>query len=263
MAANHKGRVAGKTALVTGAGRGLGRCIAQRLAAEGASVFVTDILREQVERTAEIITGAGGIATALTHDVVDPEAWREVVRTVGAQVPQLDILVNNAGHCVVGNIEELPFAEWQRMIAVNLDSVFLGTQSCLPLLKASKGASIVNMSSIGAMVGASGFGAYSAAKGGIRAFTKTAAIEFAQRGHRIRVNSLHPGPVSSEQGLGLMQQLSGLPADAARAALGSTLPLGRVGTPEDVASAVLFLASDEASWVTGVEWIIDGGDTAR
>ena len=152
---------------------------------------------------------------------------------------------------------------FRSIIAVNLDSVFLGTQSCLPLLRASKGASIVNMSSIGAMVGASGFGAYSAAKGGIRAFTKTAAIEFAQRGYPVRVNSLHPGPVSSEQGLGLMQQLSGLPADAARAALGNTLPLGRVGTPEDVASAVLFLASDEASWVTGVEWIIDGGDTAR
>jgi NAD(P)-dependent dehydrogenase (short-subunit alcohol dehydrogenase family) len=256
-------RVRGKVALVTGAGRGIGRAIATTLAREGAMVVATDILTSNVEETAQSIRGAGGEATALTHDVVHPKSWSHIVEEVNAKCARLDILVNNAGRCALGSIEESTLAEWRDLVSVNLDSVFLGLHHCLPLLRASGSASVVNLSSGGGIVAMPGCGAYSAAKGGIRAFSKTAAIEFAQRGYRIRVNSVHPGPTDTDRAVALMGEAFGMSAEAARAAGAKALPLGRLGAPEDIASAVLYLASDESSWVTGSELIVDGGDIAR
>jgi 3(or 17)beta-hydroxysteroid dehydrogenase len=258
-----RGRVEGKVALVTGAGRGIGRAIALALAREGATTFATDLLKDEVHETASLIERSGGAGTAIAHDVVDPEAWSRVARQVHSAAGRLDILVNNAGRCALGSIEESSLAAWRDLIAVNLDSVFLGLHHCLPLLRASRAASVVNMSSGAGIVALPGCGAYSAAKGGIRSFSKTAAVEFAQRGYRIRVNSLHPGPTDTEQAISLMSQAYGLPAEEARAQCGKALPLGRLGTPDDIAAAVLYLASDESSWVTGTELVVDGGDIAR
>lgn len=261
--ANRKGRVEGKIALVTGAARGIGSAIAQRLASEGATLYVTDLLTAQVEDTAALIRRGGGSATAISHDATRPEDWESVVGRIGKEAGRLDILVNNAGRCVIAPLEEASLEHWREVLAVNLDSVFLGVRYCLPLLRASGSASVVNLASTGGIVAVPGCAAYTAAKGGIRAFSKTAAIELAQRGYRIRVNSVHPGPTDTERAVGLMGQAYGMAPDVVRTECGKALPLGRLGAPDDVAAAVLYLASDEASWVTGSELIVDGGDTAR
>jgi len=259
----NSGRVAGKVALVTGAGRGIGRSIARTLAREGAAVFAADILSADVHETADLVRSDGREATALIHDVTDPAAWIRIAETISARAGQLDILVNNAGRCALGSIEESSLAEWRELMAVNLDSVFLALHYCLPLLKASGAASVVNLSSTGGMVGLPGIGAYSAAKGGIRAFSKTAAIEFAQRRYRIRVNSLHPGTTNTDRAVSLLGSAYGMPPADARSELSKSLPLGRLAEPEDIAAAALYLASDESSYVTGAELVVDGGDIAR
>ena len=260
-------RLAGKVALVTGAARGIGRAIAQRLAGEGARTFATDVLAEELEATADTIRQGGGDVQPIRHDVTDPKSWSQVVQVVrdvqGGEGGRLDILVNNAGRCEIRSIEECSLEEWREIVSINLDSVFLGLQHCLPLLRASPSASVINLSSTGGMVGVPGLAAYTAAKGGIRALTKTAAIEFALAGARIRVNSVHPGPTDTERAVSLMAQAYGLSADTVRAESGKMLPLGRLGSPSDVANAVLFLACDESAWMTGAELVIDGGDLAR
>jgi NAD(P)-dependent dehydrogenase (short-subunit alcohol dehydrogenase family) len=259
-------RVRGKVALVTGAARGIGRSIAQRLAGEGAVTFVTDILAAELNETEAIIAHAGGTVHSLIQDVTDPDSWRSVVASIGQSTVsplRLDILVNNAGRCAIRSIEESSLAEWRETMSINLDSVFLALHHCLPLLRASAAASVVNLSSTGAMVGVPGLAAYTAAKGAIRALTKTAAIEFAQRGYPIRVNSVHPGPTDTDRAVSLMAQAYSLTTEGVRTEGGKALPLGRLGMPADIANAVLFLASEESAWVTGSELVVDGGDIAR
>lgn len=263
------GRVAGKTALVTGAGRGIGRAIAERFGREGALTFVTDILASDVEETASLIRRAGGTTHALRHDVTDPGSWQSVVSAItlhareAGRLPSLDILVNNAGRCVLRNLADSSLPEWRETLAINLDSVFLGLHHCLPLLRASDAASVINLSSTSAMNGVPGLTAYSAAKGGIRALSRAAAIELAQQGFHIRVNSLHPGPVDTERAIALMGDAYGMAPDTVRDHAGKALPLGRLGQPGDIANAALFLASDESAWTTGAEFVVDGGELAR
>lgn len=237
-------RLEGRVALVTGAGGGIGRATVERLMSEGAIVIATDI-RE--------IDSLGSLA--LVHDVSSESAWAEVVTVVESRFGRLDILVNNAGQTDFGVIEGTSLEEFNQVVAASQTSVFLGMKACGPLLKASGHGSVINMSSIlGTTGGLGGSPAYSAAKGAVRTLTKSTAIRWAAKG--VRVNSLHPGftdtPMLEHAAqTGVLERM-----------LNAT-PMGRLGTPSEIAAAVAFLASDDASFMTGEEMHVDGGFTAR
>lgn len=237
-------RLTDRVALVTGAGGGIGRAIVNRLESEGAIVVATDI---------RPIESLG--ALTLVHDVASEEAWAEVVEVVGERFGRLDILVNNAGRTDFGVIEGTSLEEFNHVVAASQTSVFLGMKSCGPLLKASGHGSVINMSSIlGTTGGLGGSPAYSAAKGAVRTLTKSTAIRWATKG--VRVNSLHPGFTDTPM----------LEHAAQTGVLDRMLdatPMGRLGHPSEIAAAVAFLASDDASFMTGEEMHVDGGFTAR
>ena len=263
-------RLKGKAALVTGAGAGIGAGIASMFAAEGAAVVVTDIDAAAAERVAAAIVSRGGAALAIQQDVIDEARWPDVMTCASARFGALHVLVNNAGVAPSGDrIEHLSLANWRRTMAINLDAVFLGTKHGILAMKgngASAG-SIVNISSIYGMVGTTGVPDYVASKGAVRLLTKAAALECAESGYPIRVNSVHPGFIETpmlESGLTKMVAAGAFPSVAAgAAALTSLHPIGRLGTPDDVARAAVYLASDESSFMTGAELVIDGGYTAR
>ena len=237
-------RLTDRVALVTGAAGGIGRAIVERLESEGAIVVATDI---------RPIESLG--ALTLVHDVASEEAWAEVVEVVGERFGRLDILVNNAGRTDFGVIEGTSLEEFNHVVAASQTSVFLGMKSCGPLLKASGHGSVINMSSIlGTTGGLGGSPAYSAAKGAVRTLTKSTAIRWATKG--VRVNSLHPGFTDTPM----------LEHAAETGVLDRMLdatPMGRLGHPSEIAAAVAFLASDDASFMTGEEMHVDGGFTAR
>ena len=248
-------RVAGKVALVSGAARGIGAATAQLLAQEGAAVVLGDVLETEGRQTAAGIVAAGGRATFMPLDVVSAASWRQVLAATVAAYGQLDVLVNNAGVSGRAAVAETDVETWDRVLEINGKGVFLGTKLAIPELRKAGGGSIVNISSIYGMVGSETSAAYHASKGAVRIFTKAAAIQYAADG--IRVNSVHPGFVDS-------------PMTAASHALPevhnlrlSRTPLGRMGTPEDIAAGILYLASDESAFVTGSELVIDGGMTAQ
>jgi|SRR5579859_52020 len=260
------GRVEGKVALVTGAASGIGRGCADKLAAEGAIVVVTDIQDDKGAETAAAIASAGGRAWSLRHDVTDESAWESVIEAVKARHGRLDILVNNAGIAIGGSVVQMTLADWRRQTAVNLDGVFLGTKHAIPLMRASgEGGSIINMSSVAGLKGSAILGGYCATKGAVRLFTKSVALECANAKDAIRVNSVHPGIIETPIWLGIPVQAgpgSNAPPDLdALSALG--VPLGVKGYPEDIANGVLWLASDESRYVTGAELVIDGGLSVR
>lgn len=258
----------GKVALVTGAASGIGRGCAIALAREGATALVADIDEAGGLQTCEQIARAGGQASYLRLDVASEADWAaraaEIERTLGA----LHILVNNAAICVAVPVLEMKFETWKRQVSINLDSVFLGTRATIPLIAASGGGSIVNISSVAGLKGVPGLSGYCATKGGVRLFTKAVALECAQAGNNIRVNSLHPGGIETPIWMKMANEgdlpdptaNSGAQAmEAARAATASATPLGFAGTPEDIAEGVVYLCSDAARFVTGTELIIDGG----
>lgn len=255
-------RVAGKVALVTGAGKGIGEATARTLAREGAAVVLTDVDAAAGAAAADAIAAEfGGQTLFLPQDVADEERWGAVVAEVIERFGRLDILVNNAGIGTSVNVEEETLAGWRRLQSINLDAVFLGTQAAIAAMKAGGGGSIVNISSIEGLVGDPNLPAYNASKGGVRLFTKSAALHCAKAGYGIRVNSVHPGYIKTPL---ITAAFAASEEGAARlAALTDLHPIGRLGEPEEVANAILFLASEESSFVTGSELVVDGGYTAQ
>ena len=243
-------KLEGKTALITGAARGQGAAEARLFAAEGASVILTDLLDAQGEAVADDI----GPAASYHHlDVTDESAWQTIVERVQSQFGRLDVLVNNAGVLKLGPIEQTSLDDYSSVIQVNQIGVFLGMRAAIPLMRAAGGGSIINVSSIDGLVGMTYAAAYVASKFAVRGMTKVAALELGQE--RIRVNSVHPGGVDTPMVQGAGDNMgSNKPF--------SNVPLGRIGTPEDVARMALFLASDDSAYCTGCEFVVDGGLTA-
>ncbi|MBV1915443.1 MAG: glucose 1-dehydrogenase [Pseudomonadales bacterium] len=253
-------RLENKVALVSGGASGLGQAQCLVMAREGASVVVTDINLEGAQAVADEIKASGGNAIALHQDVTQEERWQEVIASVIEQYGKLDILVNNAGIGAGGNAEDCTLEDWRLVMSVNLDAVFLGTKHAIRAMKQTGGGSIINISSIMGLIGAAGSGAYNASKGGVKLLTKSSALYCANAGYGIRVNSVHPGYVYTP----LVQRFfDGPDGEAAHQNLIDLHPIGRLGQPEDIANGVLYLASDESSFVTGSELVIDGGYTAQ
>lgn len=253
-------RLVGKVALVTGAASGLGAETARRLAREGAAVMLSDLSIAAGEAVAAEIIASGGRAGFSAHDVTSEDDWAAAVTATTAAFGRLDILVNNAG--IVGNQLELmthTLADWRRILAVNLDGVFLGMRAVGPVMAGQGSGSIINLSSILGKVGMANTSAYAASKGGVLQLTKAAAIEWAPLG--IRVNSVHPGFIDTPMVANALHASEN--GNEMRSAIIAAHPLGRLGVPREIADAVVFLASDEASFMTGAELVVDGGYTAQ
>jgi len=250
------GRLEGKVALISGGARGQGATEARLFAQEGARVVVGDILDAAGKQVEEAIRAQGGEATYVHLDVTREADWVEAVGTAVNRYGKLDILVNNAGIVIRKSIEETTEDDLDRILAVNLKGVFLGTKQAIPAMRRAGGGSIINISSTAGLVGSPyGSAAYTATKGGVRLFTKATALQHAT--DHIRCNSVHPGPVETA----MLQEALADPTT--REARLQRVPLGRVGTVDDIAYGVLYLASDESSFVTGSELVIDGGSTAQ
>lgn len=259
------GRVSGKVALVTGGASGIGRGCAEKLAAEGAFVVVTDIQDALGEEVVAGILTSGGKAEYRHQDVTDEDSWAEIVDGIRARHGRLDFLVNNAGIGIGGSILEMTLANWRRQTAINLDGVFLGTKHSIPLMRASgQGGSIVNISSVAGLKGSANLAGYCATKGGVRLFTKAVAMECAGAKDGIRVNSVHPGIIETPIWTTVLGGQPGVNAPPDLDAMSElAVPLGVKGVPEDIANGILWLASDESRYVTGAELVIDGGLSVR
>jgi NAD(P)-dependent dehydrogenase (short-subunit alcohol dehydrogenase family) len=247
------GRVDGKVALISGAARGLGASQAVLFAREGAGVVLGDILDEPGQQVAESIRAAGGNAVYVHLDVTSEADWRNALHVTLERFGSLNVLVNNAGVPLRKTLLDTSEQEWDEVLAINLKGAFLGTKVAIPALRQAGGGSIINMSSVSGIIASTG-AAYGASKGAVRLLTKSTALTYAKDG--IRCNSVHPGPMDTE--VNRESQL-----DAAKwAERMRNVPLGRIGQPAEVAYGVLYLASDESSYVTGSELVIDGGSTA-
>jgi NAD(P)-dependent dehydrogenase (short-subunit alcohol dehydrogenase family) len=254
------GRVEDKTALVTGAAQGLGAAIAAMLASEGANVVLTDINIDGARKQAHNINVAhADRAIAIAHDVTQPDQWTQVIKESKEAFGGLNILVNNAGIGSMGSIEEETFENWRHVHAVDLDSVFLGCKAAIPLMAESGGGSIVNVSSISGIIAGHNLAAYNSAKAAVRHLSKSVALHCARAGNNIRSNSIHPVFVDTPILDGMAR---GGDREETLRKLGRQIPLGRVAEPDDIAYAVLYLASDESKFVTGSELKIDGGISA-
>ena len=244
-------RLAGKVALISGGARGMGAAEAELFAREGAAVVIGDLLTEEGKIVADQIQQSGGRAMFTHLDVTNPDDWDRAVAATEATYGRLDIVVNNAGIFSMAGVEDTTLEDWTRVIAVNQTGVWLGMKHSVPALRRAGGGSIINISSV---LGLTGFGAataYQGTKGAVRILTKTAAVQYAPE--HIRVNSVHPGLILTP----MVESLDKAVIDAFAAAT----PMKRAAQPEEVAYGVLVLASDEASFVTGAELVIDGGYT--
>ena len=258
------GRVSGKTALVTGAAQGLGEAIARMLVREGARVALTDINADGVMAAAASINETHpGMAFGYAHDVTDEAAWAEVIERAVSDLGGLSILVNNAG---VGGplsfVEQDTAENWQRQFDINLRSIMFGCKHAMPHLRDGAPASIVNISSVAGLGAAPGMGAYNATKAGVWMYSKTIALEAAKVGAEVRCNSVHPVFIKTAI-LDPFIAMAGGDEAKAHERLMRGIPMKRIGEPDDVAYAVLYLASDESKFVTGTELVIDGGMLAQ
>lgn len=249
-------RLENKVALISGGARGMGAAEARLFASEGAKVVIGDVLEQEGRQTEAQINEAGGECLFIRLDVTSESNWQEVVAATVARFGKLDIVVNNAGIGGGGRtVEETTAEMWDTVMDINSKGVFLGTKAAIPEMRKAGGGSIINISSIYGLVGSAGATSYHASKGAVRLLTKSTAIQYAHEG--IRANSVHPGPITTQ-----MTEGGRVNPERNRQWLERT-PLGRWGEPEEVAYGVLFLASDESSFMTGSELVIDGGWTAQ
>ncbi len=249
-------RLAGKVALISGGARGMGATEARLFAAEGAKVVLGDILEAQGREVEAEIKAAGGEAVFVRLDVTHEMDWQHAAETAVRRFGQLNILVNNAGVSGQGRVEDVTLEEWRRVMEINSTGVFLGTKTVIPAMRQAGGGSIINISSQLGLVGVDNSSPqYQASKGSVRLLTKATAIQYAPEG--IRVNSVHPGPIETP-----MTEARRADPEVRELTIGR-IPIGRYGQPDDIAYGVLFLASDESSFMTGSELVIDGGWTAQ
>ena len=247
-------RLENKVAFISGGGRGMGEVMAKLFAGEGASVVIGDVLEEEGKQVEAAINETGGNCLFVRLDVTDESQWQQAVAATVARFGKLDILINNAGIYRTNQIENTSAEEWDQVLAINSKGVFLGTKAAIPEMRKAGGGSIINLSSVAGLVGSADSGAYNASKGAVRLLTKSTAIQYAKEG--IRANSIHPGTIETPMTADL---LSG----EGRQDRMNRTPLRRLGRADDVAYGALYLASDEASFVTGSELVIDGGRTAE
>lgn len=248
------GRVQDKVCLITGAALGMGREHALLLAEQGARLILTDINTEAGEKTAQEVKDAGGEAIFIKHDAGSEQEWQQVVDAGVQHFGQIDVLCNNAGILILKSIQETTTADWDFTQSVNTRGVFYGVKYVLPAMQKAGGGSIINISSIYGLVGAPSASAYQASKGAVRLLTKSAAVEYAE--YNIRVNSIHPGVIATNMTKDMITDEA-----ATEALLGSAI-IRRPAQPKEISWGVLFLASDESSYMTGSELVIDGGYTA-
>lgn len=265
-------RLDGKVAFLSGAARGIGGETARLMASAGAKVAIGDVLEERGRQTVREIEAAGGQAIFMTLDVTQEASWTAAMDATVKKFGGLDILVNNAGIFVGKGVEDATMDDWNRLVAVNLTGVVLGTRIALPHLKARgktspHGAAIVNLASVAGLVGSQLDPLYSLTKGGVTLFTKSTALEFGRKGYRIRVNSIHPGVIDTDMGqqtFAMRAQAMGTnDTEATRKTSVGMHPIGRLGLAEDIAKGIVFLASDDAAFMTGTGLVVDGGYTAQ
>ncbi len=265
-------RLDGKVALLSGAARGIGGETARRMAAAGARGVIGDLLDERGRQTVAEITAAGGQAEYIHLDVTKEDDWTAAINLATARFGKLDILVNNAGVFIGKGIEDISMADWNLLVAVNMTGVFLGTKMCAPALRdagknSEHGSAIVNLASVAGIVGSQLDPLYSMTKGGVTLFTKSTALEFGRKGYRIRCNSIHPGVIQTDMGeqtfVARAQRTGSNDPNVSRKTVLETVPWGRLGIAEDIAKGIVFLASDDAGYMTGAGLIVDGGMTAQ
>lgn len=249
------GRLHGKVAIVTGAAGGMGKADALLFAKEGAKLAITDLQQDKLQEVVREIKQNGGEAIGFSHNVASEEDWIRVVEETVAHYGKIDILVNNAGISSAIPFLETSVEQWDKVMSINVTGTFLGQKHVIPHMIGNGGGSIVNISSIAGLTGGSGAGAYTASKGAVRMLTKATAIDYAK--HGIRVNSVHPGYIATPMTVDLFAD------EGMKQWFLSQTPLPRLGKPEDIAAGVLFLASDESSFITGIELPIDGGYYAK
>lgn len=247
-----------KTIIVTGAASdaGLGFATARMLARQGHAIYLTDLDSDAVAARAAELREEGLTATGLAQDVTDAGAWTELVDTVTKERGRIDGLVNNAGIAVLRFMQDLDEASWDKQIDVNLKSVYLGCRAVLPAMKEQESGTIVNLSSVAGLVGIAGTAAYAASKGGVRLMSKSIAMEVADKG--IRVNTVHPGVIWTD-----MQKVAIADNPDGYDAINASIPMKRMGEPDDIAHTIAFLMSDGAKYITGAEFVVDGGLTAQ
>ena len=250
-------RLKGRVALVTGAASGIGRRTAERFVEEGARVAMTDIDEGGLARAAQPL---GDDALAIRHDVTCEESWKAALVRTREALGAVCVLVNSAGTGQAANVEETTLEDWRRTMAINADGTFLGCKHGVGAMKRTGGGAIVNLSSVSGIVGGHNLAAYNASKGAVRLLTKSVALHCARKGYRIRCNSVHPAFIHTPMVDDLIER-SRDPATA-RAKLEAQIPLGRLGRAQEVADMIVYLASDESGFVTGSEFVIDGGLTA-
>lgn len=249
------GRVEGKVVVVTGGAHGIGRASAKALAAEGGRVAIGDVDEEEGEASAQDVREAGGEAIFLRADVTSLEELRGLVGAAVERWGRLDVMFNNVGVAIPGSAGAMTEDDWSRVLDVNLSGVWRGMRAAIPEMLRSGGGSIVNTSSVQGHVGFIGWAGYAASKGGVDALTRQAAVEYAPQG--IRVNAIVPGTILTAMNEGILREVDD--PEALLSEWKAMHPLGRIGTPEEVAAAVVFLASDESSFITGESLRVDGG----